>query len=350
MLADRLPRKLLLEGAALLAAVSQMVAAAGMLGGFASIPLLATLGAVNGAATAVTMPAASAITPQTVPTDLLRQANALVRTGMYSAMIIGASAGGLLVATVGSGWALAIDAATFVATAGCFAAVRVPSTSGMPRSQPLAELRQGWREFTGRSWVIAIGLQFLVLNAVLSGAIQVLGPVIADDTIGRTSWGLVTAAQMLGSVLGGVLAAHWQPKRALRYGTALAAVTAVPIFVLAHQPHLVALSAGMLAGGLATEQFGVAWDVSLQENIPQEVLARVYSFEAVCSYAAIPLGQIVAGPLAAAIGITATLDGAAGLIILATIGALAVPGVRHLSTRTGAEPSPRPIDQVSAKQ
>lgn len=350
VLADRLPRRLILEGAALLAAASQMVAAVGVLGGFASIPLLATLGAINGAATAATMPAASAIMPQTVPADLLREANALVRAGMYSAMIIGASAGGLAVATVGSGWALAIDAATFVVTAGCFAGVRTPTTSGRPRSRPLAELYQGWREFSSRSWVIAIGLQFLVLNAVLSGAVQVLGPVIADDTIGRTAWGLVTSAQMLGAVLGGVLAAHWQPKRALRYGAALAAVTAVPVFMLAHQPHLVALSAGMLVGGLAIEQFGVAWDVSLQENIPPEVLARVYSFEAVCSYAAIPLGQIVAGPLAAAIGITTTLDAAAALIILATLGALTVPGVRRLSRRTGAEPLPRPIDQAGATQ
>ena len=38
----------------------------------------------------------------------------------------------------------------------------------------------------------------LVFNALVSGAINVLGPVIADDTIGSEGWGLARSGQAVG--------------------------------------------------------------------------------------------------------------------------------------------------------
>lgn len=149
VLADRFPRAVVLQGSALLAGVSQAVAAASVLGGFDSVPLLAILGVLNGAGAAGSLPAASALLPQTVPKSLLRQANALARMGIATAMIVGSSVGGLLVAGIGPGWALAVDAASFATTAVCFAQVRIQrSPSRAPTALPLKQLREGWTEFT----------------------------------------------------------------------------------------------------------------------------------------------------------------------------------------------------------
>lgn len=63
------------------------------------------------------LPASLALTPQTVPVALQRRANALLRLGANTAMIAGAALGGVLVAGLGSGWALAVDAASFVLAA-----------------------------------------------------------------------------------------------------------------------------------------------------------------------------------------------------------------------------------------
>jgi MFS family permease len=61
--------------------------------------------------------------------------------------------------------------------------------------------------------------------------------------------------------------------------------------------------------GVAMEQFGVAWEVSLQEHVPADKLARVYSYDALGSFLAIPIGQVAAGPIADHVGARAALLG-----------------------------------------
>ncbi len=89
----------------------------------------------------------------------------------------------------------------------------------------------------------------------------------------------------------------------------------------------------MFLAGFGLSQFGVAWQVALQENIPHDRMARVSSYDALGSFVAIPLGQLVAGPLSLAVGDRSTVDGGAVLVVLATLAALAVPSVRLLVVR-----------------
>src|SRR5690606_14292452 len=193
VLADRMPRGLLLCGACAVAAGSQGVLAALLLLGAASLPLMIVLAAVNGAAAAANLPAAAALVPQTVPAALLRQANALARIGMEGGRIIGMSFGTLLVALIGPGGAIAADGAAFALAGICFLAVRsaAPGRPSDVAADPLRELAEGWAEFTRRRWVWAVVAQFMVVNAGMSAMVAVLGPAIADASFGRTSWGLM---------------------------------------------------------------------------------------------------------------------------------------------------------------
>lgn len=348
VLADRLPRALLLRGATLAGAATQAAIAASVLLHFASIPLLMGLSLVNGAVTAVSMPAASALTPQTVPPHLVRTANAVSRIGTNTGIIVGSSLGGLLAALVGPGWAIGASAGAFLVAAFCYSALHTTVPAAQERSDGmLQQLRDGWQEFVARPWVWVVVLQFMAVNAALVGGIQVLGPLVADDTIGRTAWGLVLAAQTLGALAGGFLAARWRPRRALLAGVALTAVDAVPLLLLALAPNTVVLVCAMFAGGLAMEQFGVAWEVSLQENIPPDRLARVYSYDALGSFVAVPVGQISVGPVAGALSPETALIGSGVLVAAATIAALASPSVRSLvATQPGEDDPQRPLTQV----
>lgn len=156
VLADRLPRALLLQGSSLAAAGTAALMAVMVLTGLASVPLLAGIGVINGAVAAVALPASYSITPETVPADLLQQANALLRIGTNTAAITGASLGGLLTATAGPGWAMLAIAAIFAIEAACYR--RIGGTRGSrPRAHPLTELREGWAEFLSRRWVWAVG-------------------------------------------------------------------------------------------------------------------------------------------------------------------------------------------------
>ncbi|MBE8525207.1 MFS transporter [Amycolatopsis sp. H6(2020)] len=338
MLADRLPRSVILQGTETAAALTQAAIAASVLCGFASIPLLAGLGLVNGAVSAISLPAAASLTPSTVPSALLAQANALVRLLSNTGRIAGAGLAGVLVALAGSGWALAGNSLLFLAAALAYRRIRLPRGERLPGSRPLAELAEGWREFRARSWVWLVVLQFMIVNAVNAGALLVIGPLVADDTFGRTGWGFALAVQTAGSLLGGVLAAHWQPRRMLLAGVALIMVDALPMLALGQTPYLLPLLAAMFLSGVAIEQFSVAWDVSLQENIPPDKLARVYSYDMLGSFVAMPLGQISAGPLAEHAGRSATLFGGAALIAGATALVLCSSQVRGLVRKAPVGP------------
>jgi MFS family permease len=200
----------------------------------------------------------------------------------------------------------------------------------------LHDLRVGWREFTSRTWVWVVVLQFALVNGAFAGGVAVLGPIVADATFGRASWGLVVAAETAGLVVGGLVALRWQPRRALFIGVLLTGVCALPIALLAGAPSVPLLAAGFFLGGIALEQFGVAWDQSLQSHVPADRLARVYSYDALGSYAAIPLGELLVGPLAAQVGVQAVLFGAATIIVLACAGAALVPAVQRLGTEVDA--------------
>jgi MFS family permease len=359
VLADRISRALLLQGSALASAAVQGLLALSVLLGFTSIPILLVLSAVNGALAAISLPAAAALTPQTVPAGEVRQANALARMAMNVGVIAGASAGGLLVSLVGSGWALATNAGAFSMAGFCYLGVRVARAGGPdPRpGSPLRELREGWSEFASRTWVWAVVLQFMVVNAVVAGGVQVLGPGIADATVGRTVWGFVLAAQMAGALAGGVVAVRSRVRHALLVGVAVVVFEAVPLVALAEAPRVWVLISAMFLSGIAMEQFGIAWDVSLQQNIPPERLARVYSYDALGSFMALPLGEMAAGPLAERIGTRATLLAGAAVLVVATAATLCSRGVRTLTAFApeaggtalgGAQPSPDPPPEPRA--
>jgi len=360
VLADRLPRHLLMVGSSLAAAATQGTVAALVLTHTANIPTLVALSAVNGMVGALSMPASAALLPQTVPADERQQANALGRLLLNASAIIGAPVAGIAVAAVGPGWGIAVDAATFVIAAGCFALVRVPpsapatdpapesaegliggeQTAGTPagegRKSIFADLRTGWSEFITRTWLWVVVAGFCVLNAAWSGAVTVLGPVVADETFGRRAWGFILAAQTAGMIVGGLIAMRLRVHRLLFVGTAATALEVLPVLTLGVQPHVGLLVLAGFVAGVGLEQFGVAWETTMQEHVPADKLARVYSYDMVGSFIAIPVGQVVAGPVAQAIGTRQALLGAAALMLLAVLAMLSSRDVRHLRHRLPA--------------
>ncbi len=332
VLADRLPRQLLLVGSNTLAALTQAAVAALVLTGAATIPLLIGLSVLNGVASAVALPASGALLPQTVPERMRLPANALSRISLNSAMVLGAPVAGVVVAATNPGIGIAVDAATFVVAGLCFAFVRVTAPPAS-RSHVLADLRVGWREFSSRTWLWVVVAGFSLLNAAWTGGLFVLGPIVADETIGRQSWGLVLAAETVGMILGGLVAIRLRLRRLLYFGVASCFGLALPLFVLGAYPRLWALFVAMFLTGLMLEQFGIAWETTMQEHVPADRLARVYSYDMVGSFAAIPLGQVAIGPIAEVVGLRPALIGAGAVAVIATLGMLASRDVRTLRHR-----------------
>lgn len=334
VVADRLPRVLVLRGSGVAAGAVLGFAAASMYAGVASIPLLFWLSLASGAFAGISLPAISALISETVPPGLIRQANAASRLAANVALLVGASGAGIVVAAFSSASGIAADAAICLVMAVCFVGLGRPAAAVRTGYRPIAELREGWQEFTGRQWLWVVAVTFALVNAAGAGGLQVLGPLVADTTFGRATWAFALAAQTVGMLAGGLLAAWWKPWRALRATVVLSALEAGPLLVLAVDPHPLPLVIAMALSGLAFEQLGIAWDVALQDNVPADRLARVYAYDALGSYVAIPLGQALAGPLAVQIGTNPTLLLAAGLVLVAIGTALGSPEVRALTRNT----------------
>ena len=84
----------------------------------------------------------------------------------------------------------------------------------------------------------------------------------------------------------------------LRAGMLGCLVFAVPLLMLGLDPHVVPLVGGDASlAGAGMEVFGLGWNLAMQENVPEEMLSRAYSYDALGSFVAIPVGQLVYGPL-----------------------------------------------------
>lgn len=348
VLADRLPKNLLMVGSSVAAAVTQGIVATLVLTGTATIPLLIGLAAINGMVGALALPASASILPSTVPADLRQRANAINRVGLNTAAIIGAPVAGVVVAATSPGWGIVVDAATFVISGLCFLALRVPEPPTVTdRPHLFADLRTGWSEFRSRTWLWVVVAGFCVLNAAWSGGLFVLGPAVADDTFGRRAWGFVLAAQTAGMIVGGLIAMRLRLRRLLGFGVACCLPLAVPVFLLGAYPQVWALLPAAFVAGLTLEQFGVAWETTMQEHVPADKLARVYSYDMVGSFVAMPVGEIAIGPIAHAAGLESTLIGAALLMTAAVVGMLTSRDVRTLRHEQPSS-SPSPMEESVA--
>jgi hypothetical protein len=71
------------------------------------------------------------------------------------------------------------------------------------------------------------------------------------------------------------------------------------------------------------------WETTIQRQVPEEVLSRVSSYDGLGSFALVPLGYILVGPMSAALGTGTTLWLAALWIVVTSAGVIAVPAVRR---------------------
>ncbi|MER7956580.1 MFS transporter [Streptomyces sp. NPDC096030] len=334
--ADRIPRHRVMVAANALNCVSQGAFAVLVLAGEPQLWQMMLLTALCGTGQAFFSPAAEGMLMSSVSGEQVSRAFALFRMAMHGAGIGGAALGGAMIAAVGPGWVLAIDAAAF-AVAGALRAfldvshIREREAGG----GLLADLREGWQEFIGRPWLWSIVAQFSIVVALVGAAESVYGPLVARDELGGARpWGLALAAFGVGTLSGALLMMRWKPRRMLLVGTLGVFPIALPSAALAVPLDVVGLSAAMFVSGVAIEVFGVAWMTTLHQEIPEEKLSRVAAYDWFGSTAMLPLSTALAGPAESVFGRSQALWGSAVLIVVVTALVLFVPDVRNLTRRT----------------
>lgn len=336
VIADRMSRSRLMVLADVVGAGAYAGLAGMVLTGRAPLAAMCLLAVAAGTATALFAPAMDGLVPLVVPADRLQQANGLLRVGTNSSLLLGLALSGVTVALVGAGWALALNAASFVVSAALTARLRVAARP-RKRASGWADLREGWQEFASRQWLWVVVAQYAVVVAALNANVGVLGPLTAEQHLGGVrAWSVIVGAQAVGTIAGAGLAARVRVNRPLLVAVLCTFPAAVPIVLLSAEAPVWLIATAMFGAGIASDVFGVLWATTIQREIPEHVLSRVSSYDWFGSLAFAPLGLLIAGPVAAAVGTGRALAGCAALVVLATSAALLSPQVRTLRTATEA--------------
>jgi MFS family permease len=339
---DRLPRQRVMVACDLLRAATQAVVSALLITGNAELWHLIALALVMGSADSFFSPAATGLMPEIVSPGRMQQANALRSLSQSGAHIVGPLLSGVIVATIGTGWAFALDGVSFLVSAAFLSAMRVRPRILPERRAFVTELIEGWREVVSRSWVIVSILCFSISNISL-GTFQVLGPVVAMDRLGgAAAWGMVGAGAAIGGVIGGAAALRWKPARPLIPAFLLIVVAQVQLLLLIPPFPTLVVAGGALLGVAAVVVSNTLWETMLQQHIPPEALSRVSSYDWMFSLVFQPLAFAMVGPVSQAVGISQTLALVTALGVVVNTGVLLVPTVRNLRRREGASALPSP--------
>lgn len=327
VIADRLPRVLIVRVGNVAAALTQGTAAYLVITGQAHLWMLIVLEALNGVVLAVLFPALQGMFPQLVPHGMLQEANLLQSMARGALRVVGPTLSAWLVVTVGAGWALAFDALTWLASAVLLAWVSIPPPSRETSHSMLSELREGWSVFRGTTWLWGVVVVFSILNAIHIGAWSTLGPPRAKETFGAQGWGLVLSAESIGLLVTTVVLLRRRLARPLRTGMVGIAAVGPALFMLGAYPHLWAVAVAAFVAGAGIEVFSLGWQLAMQENVEERMLSRAYSYDALGSFVAMPIGQLAYGPLALHFGYTGVLvvSGIAySLLALLTLGSRSI--------------------------
>ena len=340
--ADRWDRRKLMIITDLVRFILQGLTAALLLTHVATVPALIALQAGYGAATAFFSPTGQGFLTELVAPEQLQTANSLNSMSISLASIIGPAVGGGLVAFGSPGAALAVDAASFAISAAALTKVRVAIRPPRARTTLVTDLMEGWREFTGQTWIWVLVAYFGGYQATVSAGYDVLGPAVSKRFLGGAgAWAAILTARGVGAVIAGGLALRLRPRRPMLTSVLLLLFDAPLLLLLArHAPTPWAVAAAVVEGG-ALGFAGILWYTALQERVPGDAQSRVFAYDRFGSIAMRPVGLVLIGALAAHTGAGFTLMLVAGMQLVAT---LAVSTVRSVRTLTGIDRDPTGSD------
>lgn len=331
VVADRLPRHRVLVAVALVQGVVQAAAGGLVVSGRASVVVLAVLAVVYGLADGFVIPATTGLLPTIVSASRLQQANALLGLSRSILGVLGPAVGGVLVALGSPGAGLLVDAATFFGAVALLARIAIAPRDDVAAPEPfLAELRAGWAEFRRQTWIWTT-IVFFGIGNFAGAALGVLGPLTAKLHYGGAgAWAAIVAAEGLGAILGGVLALRVRFPRPLLASCLAAVPFGALMLALGLRLPLPALVAISAVAGLCLAVHIALWFTVFQQQVPEEARSRVSSYDALGSFVLMPLGAAIAGPVAAAVGVSATLIGAWAIAFACIVVVVAQPSVRAI--------------------
>ena len=249
----------------------------------------------------------------------MERATGLASAVERTASMVGAGVAGALVAIVGPTTALAVDAASFLASGLVLLATTRALTGHRTADHHEAEeedapylrrLREGWDFLRKDRILLGICVMVALTNLIDQAFSVVLVPVWAKESGGGAAAIGLLFAVFSGASIGGAVLASAFADRLPRYATYLVAflVCGAPRFwVLAFDSPLWAVLAVAVAGGFASGFINPVLGAVVFERIPDHLVGRVSALNTALCWSLIPLGGVVGGVLVGGAGLTVAM-------------------------------------------
>jgi hypothetical protein len=270
----------------------QILAVLGFILGVAGrpLPLILPFAALMGVGSAVFQPAFDALIPSLVPDEDVSAANALTSVTTKLGGFIGQGLGGLLLVTCGYKVAFAADLGTFVVSIITLIGLEEPVPErGEPQSV-FRDARAGLSAVRARPWVMTVILQGTIQLLLVMGPAVVLLPILLKQRGLFGAYGVIVGLEAAGSVLGGLAASAWKPRRTGAVAVCALSLLGLQLLALLLGLPVYILGFTVLATGFGYALFQVLWMSALQRSFPDDLLGRALSVEMLGTFALAPAG------------------------------------------------------------
>ena len=335
---DRWSRRGIMVRADLFRALAQIVFAGYLFYGRVPLVVMAAVSGLVGIGNAFFQPASGGFLTEIVARDQLGRTNGLLRTANALAMVIGPALGGVVVAARGPGWGIALDAASYIASALCLLAISVPAgvvalAPAHARKSVSRDLMEALQVMRQTRWLVLIVAQYGALNMLVIAPFNVIAPVVLSAKSaglggGAGAWGTLLSGIGAGAVLGAFASARYQPRHMLLGVEAAASMLAAPLFLLAiHAPFAVIVVGGMIYGAGAA-MLSVLTITAIQKEIAPALLSRTMAMVQLANMGLLPVGYVLAGPAMGLFGAANSLA-LSGVCVLGSVAILcSAPEIR----------------------
>jgi MFS family permease len=338
---DRLPRRVVMIGSDLASTAVRATMGLLLVTGHADVWELIVLQGLGGASVAFYNPAFYGLVREIVPPEAMQQANSYLAIARFAAFPLGAAAGGALVALVGAGSALLLDAGTYAASALLLSQVRVVSHAVGGGGGLVQQLREGWSAFVEHEWIWVLTLWIALYFFFTYAPFFVLGPVVAKQELnGAGSWAAIVTGEGVGALLGGIAGLRLRTRRPLSFVCLLFMTTAAQNLILAFHPSVPLLVPAASLAGFAFSLGSVVWDSSVQRTIEPSKVARVAAYGWMGAMVFLPAGYALAGPLSMLLGVDGTLVLASAWVVASTLFVMRLRCVREFRLQPAVEAAP----------
>jgi len=301
--ADRYNRKKLIIYADLFIAIPTLILAFLFLSGMTSLWLIFLISIVRSIGSGVQSPAVGAILPQIVPSDKLMKVNGINSSIGSVMMLVSPALSGLLLSLFGLSATLFLDFATAATAVVILSFLPISArkkSADEPDSNVMQELRAGIA-YARSHTLIKYLLVFYALFFFLITPAAFLTPLLVERTFGSDVW-LLTANEIswsIGCLIGGLAVTLTGGFKNRIFTMAISCIAFGVLFAfLGLASNFTLYLAIMLVAGVFMPLFGTAETILIQEQVPENMMGRVFSMIQIIASSVMPLGMVLFGPLA----------------------------------------------------